>query len=307
MRLAATLIVVSTLVALAGCANIGQRQAARGPAPAAVPAHPPLTGGGYYKDDGPGENPPADLAGIPDAVPRAEPPHRFANRPYTVMGQSYTPLPVDIAYRERGLASWYGRRYHGRPTSSGEIYDMYGMTAAHATLPIPSYVRVTNPANGRSVVLRVNDRGPFHPERIIDLSYTAAWKLDLLRGVGMVEVERILPEAGGPDTRLASAPVREPAPPARRDPAPAAAPSPAQPPVAGIYLQLGAFANAAAAEALVARLRDTPALGLPGVHRLEADGLTRVQAGPYLSLAAADLAAASLLRDLGIRPFRVSR
>jgi len=306
MKLTSKLIVVSIILALAGCSSVGQRQGARNPTPTAGPVHPPLTGGGYYKDDGPGENPPPDLASIPDAVPRAEPPHRFANRPYTVKGQSYTPLPVDAAYRERGLASWYGRRYHGRPTSSGEIYDMYGMSAAHATLPIPSYVRVTNPANGHSVVLRVNDRGPFHPERIIDLSYTAAWKLDLLRGVGMVEVERILPETGGPDSRVAhlpaSAPVRE------ATPLPAVAPQPAAASVpAGIYLQLGAFANAAAAEALISRLRESSALALPGVHQVEAGGLTRVQAGPYLSLAAADLAAANLQRDLGIRPFRVTR
>lgn len=301
MRLAVKLAVVSIVLALTGCASVGQRTNPRSPPPAAT-ALPPMTGGGYYKDDGPGENPPADLASIPDAVPRTEPLHRFANRPYTVMGQTYVPLPADTPYRERGLASWYGRRYHGRPTASGEIYDMYGMTAAHATLPIPSYVRVTNPANGRSVVLRVNDRGPFHPERIIDLSYTAAWKLDLLRGVGMVEVERILPEAGGSDTRVASppaaAPVREATATITREPAPTAN-------AAGIYLQLGAFANPASADALLVRLRELP--GLPGVHRLEGNGLTRVQTGPYVSLAAAELAAASLERDLGIRPFRVSR
>jgi rare lipoprotein A len=100
-------------------------------------------------------------------------------------------MTQDLPFTERGLASWYGRKFQGRRTSSGEPYDMFAMTAAHPTLPIPSYARVRNPANGREVVVRVNDRGPFHAGRIIDLSYTAALKLDLLRGVAPVEVERI--------------------------------------------------------------------------------------------------------------------
>ncbi|MDB5800707.1 MAG: lipoprotein [Rhodocyclales bacterium] len=151
--------------------------------------------GGYYKDDGPGDNPPPDMASIPDAQPRPEPLHRFANRPYVALGQNYVPRQALTPYKESGIASWYGRRFHGVRTSSGERYDMYGMTAAHPTLPIPSYARVTNRENGKSVVVRINDRGPFHADRVIDLSYTAAWKLGYVsKGSTRVDVEAIVPE-----------------------------------------------------------------------------------------------------------------
>jgi rare lipoprotein A len=142
--------------------------------------------------DGPGANPPADLAGVADAEPRIEAVRPGgANKPYQVFGRDYLPSTRDAPFKERGLASWYGRKFHGRPTASGEVYDMYAMTAAHPTLPIPSYARIRNPANGREVLVRINDRGPFHPGRIVDLSYAAAFKLDLLRGVAPVELERI--------------------------------------------------------------------------------------------------------------------
>jgi rare lipoprotein A len=150
--------------------------------------------GGYYKDDGPGANPPANLASIPDAVPRSEPLHKYANRPYEVFGKRYVPLASAQQFRQRGTASWYGKKFHGQKTSSGETYDMYKMTAAHPTLPIPSYVRVTHVGNGRSVVVRINDRGPFHAGRIIDLSYVAAYKLGYVgAGSALVEVESVLP------------------------------------------------------------------------------------------------------------------
>jgi rare lipoprotein A len=142
--------------------------------------------------DGPGTNPPADLASRPDAEPRVEPIRSGgANKPYQALGRDYVPATRDIAFSERGLASWYGRKFHGRRTASGEVYDMYAMTAAHPTLPIPSYARIRNPANGREVLVRVNDRGPFVAGRMVDLSYAAALKLDLLRGVAPVELERI--------------------------------------------------------------------------------------------------------------------
>ena len=142
--------------------------------------------------DGVGPDVPRDLAAVPDAEPRIEPIRAGgANKPYEALGQRYEPATTDAPYRERGLASWYGRKFHGKRTASGEAYDMYAMTAAHPTLPLPSYVRVRNPANGAEVVLRVNDRGPFHRGRIIDLSYTAAVKLGVQRGVAEVEVERI--------------------------------------------------------------------------------------------------------------------
>ena len=147
--------------------------------------------GGYYKDDGPGDRLPGNVA---DAVPRTEPLHKFANRPYTAMGKEYVPMTSLQPFRQRGMASWYGKRYHGQKTSSGELYDMYAMSAAHPTLPIPSYARVTNLANGRSVVVRINDRGPFHSARIIDVSYAAAHKLGFIQaGAAQVELEAILP------------------------------------------------------------------------------------------------------------------
>ena len=136
--------------------------------------------GKYYSDDGPPESVPDNLAHIPDATPRDEPFHRFANRPYTVFGQTYVPVVNRQPTRERGLASWYGRKFHGQKTASGETYDMFAMTAAHKTLPIPSYARVTNVKNGLSVVVRVNDRGPFLRRRVIDLSRAAAEALGLV-------------------------------------------------------------------------------------------------------------------------------
>ena len=142
--------------------------------------------------DGAPADAPTDLLTTPDAIPKIElikP--GGANKPYEVLGRNYTPQTRDVPISEKGIASWYGRKFHGRRTASGEVYNMYAMTAAHPTLPIPSYARVRNPANGREVVLRINDRGPFHAGRIVDLSYTAALKLDLLRGVGPVELQRI--------------------------------------------------------------------------------------------------------------------
>jgi len=142
--------------------------------------------------DGPEANPPTGLAQVPDAVPRIEPLRTGGpNKPYRVLGRSYTPMTEDLPLQESGLASWYGRKFHGQPTSNGEIYDMYAMTAAHKTMPLPSYARVRNPANGREIIVRVNDRGPFADGRVIDLSYTAALKLGVLRGVAPVEVQRL--------------------------------------------------------------------------------------------------------------------
>ena len=150
--------------------------------------------GSYYKGDGPGGPPPVNLDTIADATPRIEPLNAGANTPYTALGRRYVPYTALTPYRARGVATWYGRKFQGKRTSSGERYDMYAMTAAHTVLPIPSYVRVTNLANGRSVVVRINDRGPFHADRLIDLSYAAAHKLGYVTaGSAKVEVEAILP------------------------------------------------------------------------------------------------------------------
>ena len=180
---------------LAGCAGSPPR------APAAPPTTPLRSTPGPSAStdpgrDGPGEQPPPDLHKVPDAQPRLEPVRLGGpNKPYEVLGQTYAPLAGDPPLVQRGLASWYGRKFHGRGTANGETYNMYAMTAAHRTMPLPSYARVRNPANGREVVVRVNDRGPFHSDRVIDLSYTAALRLGVLGGVAPVEIERITYEA----------------------------------------------------------------------------------------------------------------
>ena len=223
--------------------------------------------GGYYLDDGPGDNPPPNLNEVPDAVPRDEPLHKFANRPYEVMGVVYTPMTARETFSQSGPASWYGRRYHGQKTSSGEVYDMYGMTAAHPTLPIPSYARITSQDSGKSVVVRINDRGPFLSERIIDLSYTAAYKLGLLqKGSGRVSVESIGPEtAPMPQVESMQA---QPLP----DPA---TPRP------GFYVQLGAFGSLDNARKLVSRAREVLSIPADLVQVAQVDSLHRVNLGPF--------------------------
>jgi rare lipoprotein A len=149
-------------------------------------------GGGYYEDDGPEANPPSNLDAVPDAVPRIEPLASGPNKPYVVFGKRYVPDTDDDPFVQHGIASWYGKKFHNKNTSSGEPYNMYAMTAAHPTLPIPSYARVTSAINGKSVIVKVNDRGPFHSSRIMDLSYAAAYKLGILGpGSGEVTVEHI--------------------------------------------------------------------------------------------------------------------
>ncbi len=183
---------LAAAVTLAGCAATPPERAGTG---ASVPGVVARSGPAPSSErDGPEANPPANLETVPDAEPRIEAVRAGGpNKPYDALGRNYVPFTDDRVFVERGLASWYGKKFQGRRTASGELYNMYAMTAAHPTLPIPSYARVRNPANGREVVVRINDRGPFHPGRIIDLSYTAALQLDVLRGVAPVEVERITP------------------------------------------------------------------------------------------------------------------
>lgn len=296
-----SLLALAVAATLAGCASVSDKttqkptQAGRGED---KPVTPPYKGGGYYKDDGPGRDTPANLEQVPDAVPKAEPLHRYANDAYKVMGKTYKPIAADRSYKEKGLASWYGRKFHGKNTSSGEPYDMYAMSAAHATLPIPSYARVTNLNNGQSVLVRVNDRGPFHEGRIIDLSYTAAYKLDVLKDVTPVEVELVSTDAA-PDSFIAQAdaPISEVS-------TPAAAVA-ATPGGEAIYLQLGAYANPASAEALLARASAKLSRDFPGVMRLEIGGLHKVQAGPFLSSDAANQAVARIRDELDVQPIKV--
>lgn len=191
------------------------------------------------KDSGPTED--IDLSHIPDAVPRHEVRTRAGNKnPYTVLGKTYHLIDDETSYRERGYASWYGNKFNGFHTSNGELYDMYAMTGAHKTLPIPSYVRVTNVNNGKSVVVRVNDRGPFHKGRIIDLSYAAAQRIGIHKtGTGLVDVEIVLPNDAAPIPRR----------PEQKNAVPIEAALPV-----GTYLQIGAFAQSDAAKQLAGSL-----------------------------------------------------
>lgn len=215
------------------------------PLPAAPAAAPP---------------PPSNVLAIPDAVPRVEPRSPYGNPPfYEVFGKRYYVLRSSAGYDERGVASWYGPGFYEERTSTHEPYDMYAMTAAHKTLPLPCYVRVTNLENGRSVVVRVNDRGPFVANRIIDLSYTAAAKLDMLRkGTAMVEVRALDPTLPAPPPMTAAMPVTPAALGAAAVPgAPAvSAVSPSPAAVTTLFIQAGAFAVHANAERLVKKLRD---------------------------------------------------
>lgn len=193
--------------------------------------------------------PPAAPDAAQNAVPRVEPRSRSGNPPfYDVFGKRYYVLSSSVGYRERGVASWYGPGFHKVRTSTGEPYDMYAMTAAHKTLPLPAYVQVTNLQNGRSVVVRVNDRGPFVGNRIIDLSYTAATKLDMLRkGTAMVEVRTVDPAAPPPVVTASGT--------TETSGAPAAGVVAATAPISALFVQAGAFADPANAERLAQRLR----------------------------------------------------
>jgi rare lipoprotein A len=261
--------------------------------------------GGYYQDDGPEASPPADIANIPDAVPKAEPRSATGNKPYSVFGVAYTPLADANGYRERGVASWYGKKFHGKRTSSGEPYDMYAMTAAHKTLPLPSYVRVRNLQNDRSVVVRVNDRGPFLHNRLIDLSYAAAARLGILgTGTGLVEVEAVDP--GETATVVKTFPLQViPSAVAAEEisapPAPAANPK--------LYLQVGAFTQRDNADSLRDRL-EREALRPIFVHSSQPNGAAdvapvyRVRIGPLASVEEGDRLTQRVVQ-LGISDARI--
>lgn len=304
---------ITTLLAACGTAPSRPPTASEArPAPGTVPAPGVARPGGYYLDDGPDAAPPQDLDSIPDATPRAEPLHRFANRPYEVMGQSFRPLNAVQPYKASGIASWYGKKFHGRRTASGEVYDMYAMTAAHPTLPIPSYARVTNVANGRAVVVRINDRGPFLKSRLIDLSYAAANRLGYIsRGHADVIVESIIPEELNMVARTAPASPgtapSAPGPLVRAEPVYAADASAApQPPLAsGLYLQLGAFAERRNAESF----RDYISVELgplnEKIHLVSDPERHRLHLGPYASADAARKVADQIADRLKFKPFIV--
>lgn len=267
------IIVLVAALSLCGCASAPPDDTSGSEQPLATPQISPPSGGGkFYLDDGPPpEYSPEALAAIPDAVPRREKIHPGRNRPYTTQwGQHYRPYSQLKPHYERGHASWYGRRYHGRKTASGETYDMFKMTAAHPFLAIPSYVRVSRAGSDKSVVVRVNDRGPFLGGRIIDLSFAAANRLGIVdSGTAEVIVEAILP----PEEPLATPPATDTA--------------------SAVYLQLGAFALAENAENMRRRFVEE-GLGLHA-HKIAVREDKHVfLAGPYPNRAAAQNAAAVL-------------
>jgi len=249
-----------------------------------------------------------DPDSVPDAIPRVEARSRFGNPPfYEVFGKRYYVLSSNVGYIERGVASWYGPGFHKIRTSTGEPYDMYAMTAAHKTLPLPAYVRVTNLQNGRTVVVRVNDRGPFVDNRIIDLSYTAAAKLDMVRnGTAFVEVRSIDPNGIEPPLVAAAAPTTAPVTPAPTatsavPPPPASAPRASAPPAnarAALFVQAGAFGDPANAQRLAQKLRGGD-YGNVFVRDDQIAGrrMYRVRIGPVPNVAEFDRVVAALQRD----------
>ncbi|MEO1946958.1 MAG: septal ring lytic transglycosylase RlpA family protein [Methylophilaceae bacterium] len=240
--------------------------------------------GGYYGSDGPPAKPPSNLDKIPNATPKVEALYKYSSKPYVALGEKYIPLKTAKGYKRRGVASWYGKMFHGKKTAIGETYDMYSMTAAHTILPLPSYVKVTNIKNGRSVVVRVNDRGPFKHKREIDLSYVAAHQLRLIeKGSGMVEVEAIdpkhyitPPQAGLKDAFPKSVTTVT------------TTPNTKQLTTGQHYVQAGAFGNENNAIALQNRINGLDIEDISKINRMYNDDLYRLTVGPYQTRQAAE-------------------
>ena len=325
-----------TMLALAGCGGPGVLHLPGAPhvkpkhREPGVPDLPPAGSGrgGYYQDDGPGDDPPPNLMQVPDAEVRNDPLIPRANRPYVVFGTTYEPLANDQPYTQRGMGTWYGKKFHGQRTSSGEPYDMYKMTAAHPVLPIPSYARVTNLTNGKSVVVRVNDRGPFHSSRVIDVSYTAALKLGLLaNGSSQLEITRIMPaeidrivaarKAGAVIAAVEGVPVSslQPGAPLLASAGPdelesfilsrGTAADTQAPSSGGFYLQLGAFSKETSATAMRDRLANATRGSEFAV--VQSGTMYRLYGGPFGSRQEAAAAAARLPTALRLKPLIVQR
>lgn len=325
---------VSLVIAsiLAGCAS--------GPGP--TTSRSPAVG-----RDGPPAVTPADLAKVPDAEPRVEPIRQGGpNKPYSVMGQSYAPMSTDVPWKQRGLTSWYGQKFHGRRTASGELFSIYGMTAAHRTLPIPSYARVRHIASGKEVIVRINDRGPFHSSRVLDLSYAAALKLGIVAmGSAEVELERLTfddirtgawrrglpatnPEPGRDDpiATLASAaplpassvtdPMAEaptlpvvPAAPDNTTPSPVAETSGRAytPAARGFWVQLAALGRREGVDQLQQRVTTELSSLTPLMAVFKEAALFRLQVGPYESREQAQGVARSVREVLALNPMVIER
>ncbi len=278
-------------------------------------------GGGYYLDDGPGTNIPDNLDQIPDAEPKVEKIASGPSKPYTVMGTTYTPMTSLSYYKQQGIGSWYGKKFHGLKTASGETYDMFGMTAAHPTLPIPSYARVTSLDNGKQVIVRVNDRGPFLSGRLIDLTYTAAYKLGYVnKGSGKVEVELLLPDeieriqngSSTPYTGTASTkPIsafkigqNQTATPADTRPRFSAVTAAAV--SSGYYVQFGAYQDIGNAKSHQVHYNRLWPDVYPAIRTIPHDGLYKLMAGPFSTQEEASSARQEML-DKGIDGFVVRK
>jgi rare lipoprotein A len=292
--------------------------------------------GGYYLDDGPGENAPANIDSIPSATLKTEQPSKRANKPYMALGQQYTPMTAYSPYKKEGVASWYGKRYHGKQTSTGEIYDMYAMSAAHTILPIPSYAKVTNPANGRSVIVRINDRGPFKNDRLIDLSYAAAYQLRITQqGSGLVVVEAIdtsaeamksmannktaqtnvapinaAPENSIAATQAASASTTKTVATettstkmVTSNPTAIPASTAGSSIITSYYVQAGAFKNEGNGDLLQKKIQALDLAENVGVANVYNGGLYRVKLGPYASKNEADASATTIRKQLNITTY----
>lgn len=307
MLKAATLAAV--VLFLAACASSPSEQSSGGSTMSASDAYQ-ASRYNIQQDRGPSRQ--IDPSQIREVIPMIEPRTLAGNKsPYTVNGLTYRVMPSEEGYRERGFASWYGEKFHGHKTSNGEIYDMYQISAAHKTMPIPGFLRVTNLENERSIIVRVNDRGPFHSDRVIDLSYAAAYMLGFdNKGTAMVEVEAIVPTLAGPGTRptggaVATAAARTAAAPVRATIAEGSASSSA---AQEQYLQVGAFSDLRAAEQLSAKLRDLTSRPV-FIRSVESGAanqpLHRVRVGPIPDAAeAARIADTVVAADLG-RPYTV--
>ena len=301
-KMVLSLLITLILILLTACNNLPQYNNSLGgknfSISSAIYANPNIRRkGGYYLDDGPGESLPPNLHLIPDAVPKVEPIRSANKQPYIALGKYFIPMTELRPYKERGVASWYGRRYHGNTTALGEIYDMYAMTAAHPTLPLPSYAKVTNLENGKSIIVRLNDRGPFLSDRLIDLSYTAAYKLGVLaKGSSQIEVESILPVSNIHSKKLATTGPAD----TKKLPADVKVSK-----VNAIYLQLGAFGLSDNAHSFLIQVRNKIPWFSNSLHISKNNNLYKIHAGPYPDQILAQQAANTINQHLEIRPIMI--
>ena len=236
--------------------------------------------GAYYLDDGPEEVIPENLSSIPNAIPKKEPLNKFSNRPYKVFGKTYYPMTSLKPYTATGYATWYGKKYHGNKTSIGEVYDMYKMTAAHKTLPLPCYVKVTNLKNDKTVIVRVNDRGPFVKDRIIDLSYAAANRLEIIeKGSELVKVELI-----DLDKKVKVSKINK-----------------------QIYIQAGLFSDEKNANNLINKIKKLGTVKNENIKKIKNEDQFQVLIGPFKNLPYAKIKKDELSDNFFINGFIVKR